>query len=232
MDDKPLLNQNSSNKELKTYFEKIFELQKSGEDFPVDLDEVWPIVYARRDNAVRELKDKFLQDIDYQVFHQNVENPLGGRPTKKYRLSVACLEYFIARKIRPVFEVYRRATHEFNRVIGGQMTSDLPDAEIFELLDLKYQALKAQQHQIAMLTEKVETIESRTQTRPECFTVVAYTKYVGKQLSLGIIAAIGRKATNYCKKNNIEIDKIWDTRYGHVNVYPKEVLEQIFNDLF
>lgn len=50
--------------------------------------------------------------IDYQVFRQNPENPLGGRPSNEYRLSVSCLEFFIARKVRAVFEVYRQVFHK------------------------------------------------------------------------------------------------------------------------
>ena len=41
---------------------------------------------------------------------------LGGRPQNTYMLSVPCLEFFIARKVRPVFEVYRQV---FHKVAGG-----------------------------------------------------------------------------------------------------------------
>ena len=39
-----------------------------------------------------------------------------GRPQNIYMLSVPCLEYLIARKVRPVFEVYRQV---FHKVAGG-----------------------------------------------------------------------------------------------------------------
>lgn len=35
-----------------------------------------------------------------------------GRPTQVFMLSVSCLEFFIARKVRPVFEVYRKVFHK------------------------------------------------------------------------------------------------------------------------
>ena len=35
-----------------------------------------------------------------------------GRPTQVFMLSVPCLEFFIARKVRPVFEVYRKVFHK------------------------------------------------------------------------------------------------------------------------
>lgn len=37
---------------------------------------------------------------------------MGGRPINEYKLSVSCLEYFIVKKVRPVFEVYRKVFHK------------------------------------------------------------------------------------------------------------------------
>ena len=87
--------------------------QKKGENFPIKLDDVFALVYSRKDKAVRALidSDQFMQDIDYKVFPLNGENSNGGRPSMVYMLSVSCLEYFIARKVRSVFEVYRSVFH-------------------------------------------------------------------------------------------------------------------------
>ena len=53
----------------------------------------------------------FIKDIDYKVFTQNGKNPVGGRPTIVYMISVSCMEYLIARKERRVFDVYRSVFH-------------------------------------------------------------------------------------------------------------------------
>lgn len=52
------------------------------------------------------------QSADNQFLAQNGENSRKGRPIEKYYLSVSCLEFFIARKIRAVFEVYRQVFHK------------------------------------------------------------------------------------------------------------------------
>lgn len=52
------------------------------------------------------------QGTDNQFFLKNEENSRKGRPIEKYYLSVSCLEFFIARKIRAVFEVYRQVFHK------------------------------------------------------------------------------------------------------------------------
>jgi phage antirepressor YoqD-like protein len=105
------LTKSSTENEIKTYFKKVLELKQSGEEFPVNLELVWPLVYARKEEAVRALTSDFIQSIDYQVLRKNAENPVGGRPSDDYHLSVSCMEFFIARKVRPVFEVYRQVFH-------------------------------------------------------------------------------------------------------------------------
>lgn len=138
------LTKQSSDSEIKAYFIQVLNLSRSKEEFPVNLDEVWPLVFKFRADAVRALakNNLFVKDIDYQVFSKNAENSevlfhsknkpneaasdnaktdkdggnLGGRPQNTYMLSVPCLEFFIARKVRPVFEVYRQV---FHKVVGG-----------------------------------------------------------------------------------------------------------------
>lgn len=138
------LTKQSSDSEIKAYFIQVLNLSRSKEEFPVDLDEVWPLVFKFRADAVRALakNNLFVKDIDYQVFSKNAENSevlfhsknkpneaasdnaktdkdgrnLGGRPQNTYMLSVPCFEFFIARKVRPVFEVYRQV---FHKIAGG-----------------------------------------------------------------------------------------------------------------
>ncbi len=143
------LTKQSSEAEIKSYFAQVLNLTRCNEAFPVNLDDVWPLVYARRDKAIASLQsnDLFMQGIDYQVFHQKVEKSdvfstemgenlneflpkmaktsNGGRPANIYMLSVPCLEFFIARKVRPVFEVYRQV---FHKVASGavSMANALP----------------------------------------------------------------------------------------------------------
>lgn len=99
---------------IKSYFQYIFTLAKSGEQYPVDLEDVYYLVYNKKSDAVDALKkgDIFMQDVDYQVLRQNPQNLFGGRPKDIYKLSIPCLEFFIARKVRPVFEVYRQVFHQ------------------------------------------------------------------------------------------------------------------------
>lgn len=108
------LSKKSDSSDIKKYFEAICNLQASGKEFPVSLEDVWPLVYNRKDYAVKALveSDLFIQDADYQFFRQKAENSGRGRSSGEYWLSIPCLEFFIARKKREVFEVYRQVFHK------------------------------------------------------------------------------------------------------------------------
>lgn len=129
------LTKQSTDKEIKAYFEEVLRMSRDNAEFPVNLDDVWPLVFGRKEEAVRALKNDrlFVENIDYQVLRKNAENPdsftqrsakpQGGRPTNIYMLSVPCLEFFIARKVRPVFEVYRQV---FHKVASGEIVHPVP----------------------------------------------------------------------------------------------------------
>ena len=122
------LSKSSTEEQLKQYFMGIVELNKSSEEFPINLDDIWPIGYTRKNNAVRDLKNAFyegedfiikkrLQSADSQSLLKFEQQKIGGDfSTKDYFLSVSCAEYLIVRKCRPVFEIYRRV---FHKVVNG-----------------------------------------------------------------------------------------------------------------
>lgn len=131
------LTKQSSDSEIKAYFIQVLNLSRSKEEFPVNLDDVWSLVFNFRSDAVRALSKNnlFVKDIDYQVLSTNAQKSgvsakngkksgntqdegksVMGRPQNTYMLSVPCLEFFIARRVRQVFEVYRQV---FHKVAGG-----------------------------------------------------------------------------------------------------------------
>ena len=122
MESNLILSKESSSEEIKSYFHAVLRLSQDDNEFPINLDDVWPLVYSRKDKAVRSLEENFIQDVDYQVLPQNGENLQGGRPTNVYHITLSCMEFFIARKVRPVFEVYRQV---FHGVAKGQLAKSV-----------------------------------------------------------------------------------------------------------
>ena len=125
----------SSESEIKAYFEAVYKLRESREEFPVNFDEVWMLVYEDKKSAIRELKNKFIQDVDFQTMRKKVQasNVAGFVWADVYFLTVPCMEFFIARKVRPVFEVYRQVFHKAVEAIpverpkmrGGEIKLDM-----------------------------------------------------------------------------------------------------------
>lgn len=131
----------------------VLEVSKIGKEFPINLDDVWQLVYPRKDHAVRVLTEDFIQDVDYQVFLKNGENSKGGRPSSKYMLTVSCMEFFIARKVRAVFEVYRLV---FHGVTNGTKKVPRTFAEALRLAADQQELIEEQQKQIQAITPKAD----------------------------------------------------------------------------
>lgn len=111
MNENLILTKESVPSDIERYFRGVLALDQQDKVFSVNLDDVWQLAYTRKDAAVRALKANFIENVDYITIHQNVETATGGVKVSNYYLTSACLEYFVARKVRPVFEVYRRVFH-------------------------------------------------------------------------------------------------------------------------
>ena len=59
-------------------------------------------------------------------------------------------------------------------------------------------------------------------------TVIAYANMKGIRPDEYNSSAIGRKATKLCKERNVLVGKVVDSRYGLINTYPEEILDEIF----
>lgn len=114
MNENLVLTRESVPSDIERYFRGVLELDQQDKVFSVNLDDVWQLCYAEKGKAVRALKANFIENVDFLPIAQNGKRSKDGRFNGggyDYYLTSACLEYFIARKVRPVFEVYRRVFH-------------------------------------------------------------------------------------------------------------------------
>jgi hypothetical protein len=170
------LSLSSSTEEIKRYFKTILELSKLNVPYPVNLDYVWMLAYSRKDNATKELTKNFIQDIDYQISRQKAENSKGGRPSIEYHLSVSCLEYFIARKVRPVFDVYREVFHKVNEIVPKIAKSSAADKRKIANLEKELEFTK-KQLQWTRWSERREI-----ELKCACFSYLVDTKQYDKMV--------------------------------------------------
>ena len=167
-----VLSKESTNGEIKQYFTAVLNLSNSNEEFPVNLDEVWPLVYTEKGKAVRALKsnDLFIEGVDYILLAQNGKqnktllaqngkqnkDSRGGSNKETYMLSVPCLEFFIARKVRPVFEVYRQVFHKATQAAEPASVT-LPEAmslieKLRIIIDSQQRTINANDAQLSEIT--------------------------------------------------------------------------------
>lgn len=198
-----ILSKKSSESEIKSYFNAVLELSKSDNEFPINLDEVWMLVYGRKEEAVRALtsSEQFIENIDYQVLRKNAENQKGGRPTNEYKLTVSCMEFFIARKVRPVFEVYRQvfhkvAKHELSRkelalmVVQAEEEKErllLENNHLSETVNLQTEELQKAAPKVNYYDNHLQSVNTQTSTQV-AKQIGMYTEKLHKKLKeIGII---------------------------------------------
>lgn len=60
------------------------------------------------------------------------------------------------------------------------------------------------------------------------FTVIGYANFRGINANTYNSSVIGRKASKICKDCGLAIGKVIDSKYGTINTYPLDVLDEIF----
>lgn len=170
------LSLSSSTEEIKRYFKAILELSKLDVPYPVNLDYVWMLAYSRKDNATKELSKNFIEGIDYQPLRQNAERTKGGQNKIDYYLSVPCLEYFIARKVRPVFDVYREVFHKVNEIAPKVAKSSAADKRKIAMLEKELEQTK-EMLKWARWSERREI-----ELKCACFSYLVETKQYDKMV--------------------------------------------------
>lgn len=232
-----ILTKQSSESDLKRYFAAVLELSKSDNKFPINLDEVWPLVYSAKEKAVRALKHNFFQDVDYQLLAQNGEKSF-GRPNDTYYISLSCMEYFIARKVRPVFEVYRQVFHKTaeqpkqlsaSEIMLMQAQMLVESEKRMNKLEKKIQSLQGHQNR---MDSTLERMEERTGVLAYWTTVAGYAIRHKVDMSLQRAMEIGKKCTKIATEYKYTVEKVRDVRFGTVNAYPDWILARVFTEYY
>lgn len=158
-----ILTRQSGEEEIRRYFNAVLQLSASENEFPVNFEEVWMLVYKDKHKAVNELKEKFIENIDFQAVTQKVEckNGFGCSRRTDYFLTVSCLEFFIARKVREVFEVYRQVFHRktnIHQISRKELARMIYESELEN--ERLQSALRRQEQKILELKQRIENGEN------------------------------------------------------------------------
>lgn len=215
-----ILTKDSSSEEIKQYFNTILKLSKANEEFPVNLDEVWPLVYNRKSEAVGVLQKDFMQlpeneslrqnpqrsDYDYAVIKERI--PAGHTVSIKenYHLSIPCLEFFIARKVRDVFEVYRQVFHKVT-----ERSQKLSGAEF--LLE-QAKLMVEQEHRLANVEKRLDSIEQEREENTKALLSVTISSEQVPEISLR--DKVRQLVNKYASVSNINQQDVWHKIYDQL----------------
>jgi len=207
-----VLSKDSTEEQIRAYFEYVLKLYESNEKYPVDLEDVWPVVYSSKDKAVRALKQKFFENEDFIRFAQNGERvkngTFNGSKPDVYKLTTSCMEYFIARKVRSVFNVYREV---FNQVATGKVQVVQRQMSAVEMFALQAQINLEQDKRIGKIESELDELRRE---REENTRLIHAAEVSNKELPEESESSRIRTLVNtYVKATGMDYKEVWDTMY-------------------
>ena len=174
---------------------------------------------------------------------------LEGQDLQTFRLQVENIELQISPKTRHLYLWTERGAARHSKMLGTERAWD-----VFEQLEDSYfkvaknmtpeefllysaqrmveqaKAIKAANARIDKVDERLLEVESKQITIDEHhYTIIGYANLMGvRGVSRDAAAKLGRKAAAMSKKQSYHIGKEYDAKYGLVNTYHVDVLQEVF----
>lgn len=158
---------------------------------------------------------------------------LNGRSVRNYLITKKGVAQLIGgynSAVPKAFELNVKYINEFERMenyIRNQQAKPLTPAE--QLL-AQAKVMVDMENRLNILEKNTARLENnlrRTITN-EYFTVIGYANFRGINANTYNSSVIGRKASKICKDCGLAIGKVIDSKYGTINTYPLDVLDEIF----
>ena len=180
----------------------------------------------------RMIEYGFQRDVDYFVYEYDyMGSPINRKSDnqtvskREYLITVDCAKQismlqrndkgFEARKY--FIEVEKKARN----LVKPMSTLDLLEATI--------RSMREQRVELDEIKQDLHELKSITKTRPDYFTIVGYATLNGMSIGLKLAQRLGASAAKICREDGVQMESIPDPRFGLVRMYPKYVLESVFN---
>ena len=174
---------------------------------------------------------------------------LEGQDLQTFRLQVENIELQISPKTRHLYLWTERGAARHSKMLGTERAWD-----VFEQLEDSYfratknmtpeefllysaqrmveqaKAIKAANARIDKVDERLLEVESKQMTIDEHhYTIIGYANLTGvRGVSRDAAARLGRRASAISRKQGYHIGKEYDAKYGMVNTYHVDVLQEVF----
>jgi phage anti-repressor protein len=211
-------------------------LINSNVEFPVNFDDAWQwLGFASKSSAKRKLLS-FEQGIDFST--EMLKNPSHGRPSELIFLTIDCFKSLgmmsgtdQGKAIRKYFldceKIAKQKTNELDAVTEMEMIARTAT----RMAELQRQAME-QQRQLEQAETRLSAIEAEQgrymSPSGNKYTILGFAVKQGLQISASVAGQKGKKAASMCRDKGIEIERIYDPRFGRVGLYPESVLIEVF----
>ena len=178
-------------------------------------------------------KYDLVENVDYVTAPQIYGTANGGHSTRlEYALTIdAAKELSMVEGNEKGKQARRYFIACEKKLKESQPESLSPSELILKLAQMNVEnerKMKALEEKQTRLESEIEEIKQRTTTDLHQSTIVAYVSRNNIKLDVKRYGAMGRKASTLCKKRNIAVTKINDVRWGKVNVFPDDILDEVF----
>lgn len=173
----------------------------------------------RHDTLLNIIRDEFDEEIRAQKILESLYKAETGNGTlREYPMYI--LTYNQAKQVLMRESKYvRKAVIKYIEQLEQQIKAKEIESQNKQILDIENR-LKA-----------LEDKEKENKSRNNGFmTVSEYARSIGAYVPPFFCACLGKMATEKCIQHHIIIAKMYHSKYGSVNIYPVEVLEEVFKD--
>ena len=217
---------------IRSYFDGLFKAEKSGEQFPVNLDDVWPFAFMSKGKAKAALvmDATFVTGRDYIV--AQVGNNSIGRQAEDIRMTTECMEVVFTRRSRPIFDVYRECRRiVWNMADAAAVKTDLvPVApSLVQTIEVMLtMARKHEAHEQAITDQgrRIAALEATVTGDTRYMAILGYCNLHDIRLTTAEMAKAGAACSKFCRETGVEIKPVFSEIYGKINAYPIEILDR------
>jgi phage anti-repressor protein len=161
----------------------------------------------------------FVENVDYITLTKFL---VSGGKTTEYGLTIGMAKELAMVENNEKGRAVRKYFIEMEKKVKQPLSQ-------IDIIIQSAQLLKANAEKLEQHDDRINRLEAKQTTRREdLFTVAGWGTLKGIPVNMKMASSLGRKAAKMCRDRGIDVDSIPDPRFGRVNVYPEEVLEEVF----
>jgi len=197
---------------------------------------------VRHDNLlvkIEEYLSKFNSpEVSGQFYIPSNYKATNGRSVKNYLITekgIAQLVGGYSAAVPVAFDLnvaYINKFEEMKESLRKQKTLSIPEQLLINaqyLVEVE-KRMNSVEENIEEFKKDISRLENnqRREVTSNHLTVIAYANMKGIKSKSYHAPSMGKKATKICKERNLRTGTVVDSKYGLINTYPTEVLDEIF----